>query len=144
MKALLDTCIIIDALQGREPFFDDAQNLIIAEANGEYDGFITAKSVLDIYYIVHRHLHSDEKTRLHISKLTRLFHICDTTAEDTENALFSDLHDYEDAVMVETAKRVGMDAIITRNLGDYEKAGITVMSPADYLMMIDKKKGETD
>ena len=142
MKALLDTCILIDALQAREPFFDDAENLLIADANDEYEGYMTAKTIMDIYYIIHRYLHSDTHTRIHISKLIQLFHICDTTQEDVENALLSDVHDYEDAVMVETAKRIGVDTIITRNIRDYRDAGIAVTRPADFLMMLDKQRGE--
>ena len=70
MKALIDTCIIIDALQAREPFFDDAQNLLIAEANGEYDGVITAKAILDIYYIIHHYIGNDRATRDHVGEDT--------------------------------------------------------------------------
>ena len=33
MRALIDTCIIIDALQAREPFAEDAQQIFLAVAN---------------------------------------------------------------------------------------------------------------
>ena len=55
MRALIDTCIIIDALQAREPFAEDAQQIFLAVANKRVMGFLTAKSAADIYYITHRH-----------------------------------------------------------------------------------------
>ncbi|WP_294360970.1 PIN domain-containing protein, partial [uncultured Clostridium sp.] len=62
MKALIDTCIIIDALQERIPFAENAKKIFIASANRHFDGFITAKSIADIYYLIHRYTHSDAKT----------------------------------------------------------------------------------
>ena len=62
-----------------------------------------------------------------------LFDIADTFAVDCQIALGAQTKDYEDAVMIETAKRIGADCIITRNLKDYTAAGIPVYSPADLL-----------
>ena len=63
MKVMLDTCVVLDFLQGREPFFDDALNVFIAIANDEIHGFITASSVTDIYYIIQRCTHKHERSR---------------------------------------------------------------------------------
>ena len=51
MRALIDTCIVIDALQNRQPFHNAAQELFLAVANRRFDGFLTAKSITDIYYL---------------------------------------------------------------------------------------------
>ena len=69
MRVLLDTCVIIDALQAREPFAEAAQEIFIAAANKQFTGCITAKSSTDIYYLTHRVLHSDIETRKILSKL---------------------------------------------------------------------------
>ncbi len=141
MKVLIDTCVLVDALETREPFFDDAENIFISAASNEYDGIITARSVLDIYYLVHRYLKDDKKTRMHIGNLMRLFNVCDTTAGDIENAVTSSMKDYEDAVMSETAKRIGADFIVTRNIRDYRDSKVKAIMPSDFLMMLDGKKG---
>lgn len=59
MKVLIDTCVIIDVLQSREPFCESAQKLFMLAANRQFDGYITAKSVTEIYYISHRSSHND-------------------------------------------------------------------------------------
>ena len=49
MRVLVDTCVIIDALQSRAPFSEAAQKLFIYSANKQFEGYITAKSVTDIW-----------------------------------------------------------------------------------------------
>ena len=60
---------IIDALQSRVPFAEAAQKIFIYSANKQFEGYITAKSVTDIYYLTHRLTHSDAETRKILSKL---------------------------------------------------------------------------
>ena len=136
MRALIDTCVIIDALQNREPFAQEAQQIFFTIANKHVTGYISAKSVLDIYYLTHRSTHSDEATRKILKTLLGLFDILDTTQLDCRQALSSDISDYEDAVMCETAKRCDVDCIVTRNQKDYAKSEVAVYSPAEFLEKI--------
>ena len=136
MRALIDTCIVIDALQNREPFCKEAQAIFLAVANKQFTGFLTAKSVTDIYYLTHRHTHSDKETRIVLSKLFSLFELLDTAGMDCRKAISSDVSDYEDAVMVEAALRVHMDCIVTRNIKDYTKSQVSVYNPAGFLQQL--------
>lgn len=111
MRVLIDTCVIVDALQSRKPFDEAAQRIFIYSANQQFEGYITAKSVTDIYYLTHRLTHSDSETRRILSKLFTLFHLLDTTSLDCRKAISSEIADYEDAIMVETAVRSEMDCI---------------------------------
>lgn len=133
MKVLLDTCIIIDALQSRAPHSEYAQKIFLDVASEKYIGCISAKSVTDIYYLMHRFFHEDKKTRDVLRKLFFLFNIIDTFGSDCLNAVNSDMSDYEDAVMSETAVRNGVDYIVTRNIKDYKKSKVKVLNPKDFL-----------
>ncbi len=132
MKVLVDTCIIIDALQSRQPFSEEAQKIFLLSANKHIDAYITAKAVADIYYLMHRYTHSDAETRTVLQKLFILFDVLDTTSMDCKKALASLMGDYEDAIMVETALRSNMDCIITRNIKDYKKSEINVYSAGEF------------
>lgn len=47
MRVLIDTCIIIDVLQSREPFCKEAQELFLAVANKQFHPiFPTLKMLL--------------------------------------------------------------------------------------------------
>ena len=109
MRALLDTCVVIDVLQGREPFCKEGQQLFLAAANDLFAGCITAKAATDIYYLTHRHTHSDKASREVLSKLFVLFEVLDSAGIDCRRAIPSPVSDFEDAVMAETALRAGAD-----------------------------------
>ena len=133
MKVLINTNVIIDALQSRTPWARDAQEIFLKTAMNELTGCITAKSVADIHYILHRYLHDEAKTRDALGKLFKLFQVLDTQAIDCKKALLSSTGDYEDAIMIETAVRSQVDCIITRNIKDYANSPVRVLTPNDFL-----------
>ncbi len=133
MRALIDTCVIIDALQSREGFEKDAQNIFLAAANNAFLGYITAKSATDIYYLMHRYTHSDKTSRETLNKLFTLFDVLDTSGIDCRKAIPSPVSDFEDAVMIETALRSEVDRIVTRNTEDFAKSPVPVLSPHAFL-----------
>ena len=133
MKVMIDTCVIIDLLQSREPFAEDARDIMLLIANRAIEGYITAKSVTDIYYITHRSTHDDKITRDILSKLFLLLEVTDTAAEDCKRAIPSPVSDYEDAVMIEAAIRIKADCIVTRNIHDYSMSPMPVYTSADFV-----------
>jgi len=142
MRAVIDTCVIIDVLQSREPFYETAQLLFLAAANEQFVGCITAKSVADIYYLTHRLTHSDTESREILKKLFSLFEIIDTTGADCHHAIPSPVSDFEDAIMIETALRSECSCIVTRNSVDYIKSPIPVYEPDSFLQYLEKEVKE--
>jgi flavin reductase (DIM6/NTAB) family NADH-FMN oxidoreductase RutF len=67
-----------------------------------------------------------------------LLDILDTTQSDVRRALASDISDFEDAVMAETALREGMDCIVTRNLPDFSRSPVPVYAPHDLLLKLEQ------
>ena len=133
MKALFDTCVVIDVLQRREPFWEDSYHALYAIANRRAEGFLTAKSLTDIYYLTHRITHDKKKTRKIISDLLVTLDLLDTSASDCRRALLSDAGDFEDAVMMETAVRCGMNLIVTRNVHDYQVSTVPIYTPQAFV-----------
>lgn len=133
MKVLVDTCVILDALQKREPFWSDSAELFRAAAARKIFACVTAKSSSDIYYLMHKFNHSDTETRHLMGNLFSIFPLLDSAGIDCQKALLSRVADYEDAIMIETALREGMDCIITRNLRDYSFSPLPVYSPQEFL-----------
>ena len=142
MRVLIDTCVIIDALQNREPFAKDAQTIFLMAANEQFSGYLTAKSVTDIYYLTHRTTHSDQASRAILSKLFKLFEPLDTDGIDCRRAIPSPVSYYEDAVMIETAEREEVDCIVTRNLHDYSKSPVKILSPKDFIQAMENESAD--
>ena len=129
MRALIDTCVIVDYLEDRTGA-DTAQKLLMLR---ELTKVITAKTLLDLYYLIHHYTHDRQKTleSLHVI-MGMADEIADTTASDVSEALQSQISDYEDAVMAETAYRTGCEFIITRNKKDFRHAKIQIMLPEEF------------
>lgn len=136
MKALIDTCIVMDFLQHREPFAEDAKSIFRSAACEQFTGCITAKSATDIYYLTHRCTHSDKEARKKLNSLLSIISMLDSAAVDVFHALSSETTDFEDAVMIETTSRSHVDCIITRNQKDYQKSSVPVFSPAEFLQQL--------
>ena len=138
MKALLDTCVIMDFLQNREPFAQNAKMIMQAAAMELFTGCITAKSATDIYYLTHRCTHSDKESRSKLNQLLTVIGMLDSMADDVFHAISSDVKDFEDAVMCETAIRSKIDCIVTRNEKDYADSIVTVYTPKEFVEILEK------
>lgn len=136
MNALIDTCVVIDFLQKREPFAEEARQIFVAAATDRFSGFITAKAATDIYYLAHRFTHSDQDSRELLIRVLSVLRMLDTSAEDVYRAIDSDISDFEDAVMVSTGERTGMACVVTRNTRDYRNSGIPIFTPEQFLAEI--------
>lgn len=133
MRIVYDTCIIIDALQERAPFYPAAQKLILAAADEQIQGILTAKTLMDIHYLMRKFFHSEAEARAQIAKLLEIFQIESTTESDCAEALHSEMSDFEDAVLACAAHRIAADAIVTRNVKDYARSLVPALAPEEVL-----------
>ena len=130
MKVLIDTCVIVDYLENRSGA-DAAENIL---NDASIYRCVSAKSVMDLYYLIHHFTHSNHKTRESISSIISVMNeVVDTMDGDVRKALISPTRDYEDAVMIETAIRIKADAIITDNVKDYKHSPVKVYAPDEFL-----------
>jgi len=132
MKALIDTNVIIDYLDDRAPFADDAERIFDLCEQGELAGVITASSMTDIYYVM-RKIIGREKTLENLKLLFSVFYIADVGKNDLLRAMESSMADFEDALAAVCAKRVKAECIITRNISDFTGAAVPPVTPADFL-----------
>ena len=133
MKILVDTCVIIDAIANRRPFDKDAQALLLFCARGRLNGYITANSLTDIHFLLSKTNHDETTIRNIINNMLQSIKILDTTSFECKNALYSEIHDFEDAIQAESARNNNIDLIVTRNLKDYKRSPVPACSPADCL-----------
>jgi len=54
IRVLIDTNVVLDFLQEREPFSENAARLFERIDSGEIEGFIAATTIANIYYIIRR------------------------------------------------------------------------------------------
>lgn len=133
MKLVIDTNVIIDVICNREPFFRDSQKILLLCASDEIEGYISAKSIIDIRYIVNKYIHDETRSRYILNVLMEFLKIIDLTSDDCFNALLSMNKNYEDSVLIESAKREHIDFIVTRNVKDFNTDKLNVMRPDEFM-----------
>jgi hypothetical protein len=121
-------------LGDRKPFSKFAIEIFLKRMRKETEIYISGNSVTTIYYILCKN--NDEiKVRFLISELFDLCHIIPATKDILKAALESNFKDFEDAVQHFSALTNNkIKAIVTRNVRDYIKSKIEVLSPEDFLL----------
>ena len=130
MRVLIDTNIILDFLQERKPFVEDAVNLFEKIDAGEIEGFISATTITNIYYII-RKAAGIEVAENAISQILNDLQICKVDRTILEQAVALKFRDFEDAVQYACAMAYGVDAIATRDIADFVTGDIPVKLPRD-------------
>jgi predicted nucleic acid-binding protein len=140
MRAILDTNVVVDVLQRREPWFQDGAVIFRAIANKQVTGCLTAKQIADLHFFSRKQFKGEEnvdaRARQVVGKILSLFELIDTLGIDCQNALGVNNGDYEDAILIESAARAGVEYIVTRNPAHYKTSSVQVYSPAEFVRFI--------
>ncbi len=128
MRVLIDTNVVLDLLQEREPFVENAARLFERIDAGEIEGFITATTITNIYYIV-RKVAGRVVAQDAIAQILSDLNICSVDLNVLEQALALNFEDFEDAVQYACAVVHNLDAIVTRDLSGFVNAEIPVVLP---------------
>ncbi|MGK7923465.1 MAG: putative toxin-antitoxin system toxin component, PIN family [Trichodesmium sp.] len=128
MRVLIDTNIVLDFVLERELFLNDANALFEALRLQEIEGYVTATTLTNIFYIVRKQTKSVERAREAVAMTLELMEICDVNRNILETAFATNLRDFEDAVQLACAYAENVDAIITRNADDFTGASLPILS----------------
>ncbi|MBN8560689.1 MAG: PIN domain-containing protein [Leptolyngbya sp. UWPOB_LEPTO1] len=128
MRVLVDTNVVLDFLQGREPFLEHAARLFERIDSGEIEGLIAATTITNIYYIVRR-ASGREVAQDAIAQVLTDLTICAVDLEVVQQALALNFNDFEDAVQYVCATVYQADAIVTRDVRGFIDAEIPVVLP---------------
>jgi len=135
-NVLIDTDVILDFFFDRQPFAEySAQVIGLCETN-KIKGFVTPVIYSNVYYLLRQNARHDKV----IDNLKQLLMITDVLSMDkgvVSNALNSGFKDFEDSLQNFAAMKHGeIDVILTRNLKDFSKSEIGVLTPESYIKSI--------
>jgi predicted nucleic acid-binding protein len=131
-KLFLDTNVLLDILQKREPHYPSSSQLLSQIVRGKHRGYASVLTFSNIYYILCREVAPKDAVR-NIQKISTFIEMLTVTAEMGKKALSSEISDYEDALQYLCAKANKADYIITRNKKDFVKSEIEILSPQEML-----------
>ena len=133
MNVLIDTNVILDILQKREPFFEDSYRALRKAIEAEAECLLSVSAATDIFYVLRKSFQSAPKARERMEELSQLVLYADVLGTDVHTALMGTLSDFEDAVVDAVAQRNGADYILTRNAKDFAGSAVPAITPTDFL-----------
>ena len=134
MKNLfIDTNIVIDLLEKREPYCYDAVSLFTMSYNKQVKLFISPMTYSTASFLLRKH-GADGVRNLH-SNLRQLANVSSADESTVDQALISQFEDFEDALQYYSAIQSDAEVIITRNSRDFAKSKIPVMTAGEYLAL---------
>ncbi|MDR1861840.1 MAG: PIN domain-containing protein [Candidatus Ancillula sp.] len=136
MRVLLDTNIILDEILKREPFYDDAVEVLrICESKNPS---LAPHTVSNIFYIVRREL-STEETKTTIRKLLRFVDVIPIGYPEIMAALDHEtIVDFEDALQDVCADEYDAEYIISRDSNGFAGSKVPIISPSDFIAMFNR------
>jgi len=136
MKILLDTNVIMDALQERQPFDVEAKEILLRAQNGEFACYFTANAATDIFYLYSK-ARDMKSARQVLNFLLATYKVVPVTHEDCISAMSIPIEDFEDALVSACAKKAEADYIVSRDDKFLQgNSPIKVIEPKDFLNKI--------
>jgi predicted nucleic acid-binding protein len=131
-KVFVDTDVCIDLLSGRQPFNKAAEILFSLADTGKLKIYVSSLSFSNIDYVLLSQ-YSTTHSRQIIAKFKTLVQVLAVNSKTIDLAIASDFKDFEDAIQYSCALEHNLTTIITRNIKDYKKATIKVLTPETFL-----------
>lgn len=131
-KLFVDTNIVIDLLQKRKDFFEEAQELFTLADKRKVKLFISSLTIANTHFLLSKYYNPNDARKI-LAKLKVLVEVLPLDDKIIDLALTSDLKDFEDAIQFFTTIENHTDIIITRNKKDFKKQHIPVLTAKEYL-----------
>ena len=131
-KVFIDTDIALDLLSERKPHYEPAAILFSQADKGILKIYIASLSFSNLHYLLSRQ-YSAAKSRRILNRFKVLVSVLNVDDKIIDLALNSSFGDFEDAIQYYTAIENSLKVLLTRNIKDYKKADIAVMTPQLYL-----------
>jgi predicted nucleic acid-binding protein len=128
--ALYDTNVVLDVLWPRPEFLGNSSAALNLVATGKIEGYLSAHAITTIDYLARR---SPTYSRASIASLLRYLKIAAVDQSVIQEALASNMKDFEDAVTHAAAWAVGANFIVTRNTKDFAGSAVPALEPALFL-----------
>ena len=130
-KLFLDTNIVIDLLDRREPFCQDAVKLFTMAYHKQVQLIVSPMTYATASFLLHHH--GPEGVRNLLSNFRQLSRVATVNERTIDDSLASGFKDFEDALQYYTAVKAKANVIITRNGKDFTQSKLPVMTAGEYL-----------
>ncbi len=137
-KLFIDTNVMLDLLGEREPFYDSIAKIATIADKGKIKLIVSALSYTTVFYLLSK-FEDNEVVKEKLRKFKVISEISDLTDRIIDKGLSSKFSDFEDAIQYHCALKKDCNILITRNVKDFKKSAIPVLTPDEYLKSLKSK-----
>lgn len=132
-RIFADTNIIVDLIADRRPFSKYAIEIFSRAEEKDIELFTSSHSIATTYYLLKKY-QNEELLRGILYDLFDFLTVIAVDSDILKMSLRSDYKDFEDAVQIYCASKIeNLDCIVTRNIKDFKKSIIPVLSPEELI-----------
>ena len=103
---------------------------------GIIKGFICAHEITTLDYFLNKAIKDKNKIKKSISGIMRRFKVIEINEEILRQSLYSEIDDYEDAVIEVSANLNNAEYILTKNIKDFRKSIIKAITPEEFIVIL--------
>jgi predicted nucleic acid-binding protein len=137
-KLFIDTNVMLDLLGEREPFYSSIAKIATIADRGKVKLIVSALSYSTVFYLLSK-FEDNEVAKEKLRKFKVISETSDLTDRIIDKGLSSKFSDFEDALQYHCALETDCNLLITRNVKDFKKSAIPVMTPDEYLKSLKSK-----
>jgi predicted nucleic acid-binding protein len=141
MQVLFDTNLVLDVMLEREPWLAEARALWQAHEAGQLTAHVAATTLTNIAYIARR-LTDGYRARQAVQVCLDTFEIISIDRSVLEAAQQLSGSDFEDNVQIASAETAELDAVVTRDVKDFQGSPRPVWSPAECLRRLAERDAD--
>ena len=139
-RVFVDTNVILDALTQRDANYRSSLAFMRYIIMGELKGYICAKQITDLYYVLRKYTLNDLQRRNLIKTVLKTFELLPLLKGDILATINSNSKDFEDTILDEVAKVNMIPYFITNNIDDYKDSKSMVLTPEQFLTLFQLDK----
>ena len=133
MKVFVDTNVILDVLERREPFYLHSTNILDLGNNCVIELYTSALSLINVLYVCRKSI-GKENAIARVQELRTFLSISPITSDEFDNALSIGNKDIEDNLQFCSAVTSECEVLVTRNKSDFPVSDeIKVQTPVEFL-----------
>lgn len=133
MNVFIDTNVLLDVLEQRQPFYKDSVAIWTLAEQGKIAGFVSVISFTNAFYVVRRTGRFEGASRA-VNLLRNVFTPVPFDVHVLNQAIDAGFKDFEDAVQYVSAIRAGAQCLVTRNSEHFpDSADCPILTPIEFL-----------
>jgi predicted nucleic acid-binding protein len=137
-KTLVDITVLMDALNNDQETGNASSAILALAAKSRIQGFVCASAIDPLHTELARSQGADY-ARSTIQRICAILAVAPVDAGVIDAAIGLGWRNLDDALTFESARRMGLDYLVTFNGPDFDDPSVTVQAPEEFMQSLEQR-----